>query len=453
MDKGYFIGKTFYEAGKKYVEEMSPFSEISRNVLYECNNISRIGNKEQYDLGLKSVDFNVDKAYDVVLVKSNGNEITIPSSKIARQGYDYLIYYDLEFNPIAEGILEVDIEINEQKVTLYVADEDWNFIDDIVGVRIEEIIKNSINTSNVSTISYSKIKDVPDNLSAIERGSYKAIFHQEYQSLMYNTIDTVVIDKMKCNESPYPNANKTNVTGQYWTNMTIKTKYSEGIEKASGYKVNIPIAGRYILLNWFIDKYNKYNFYIDIVCSKNGENTILKSVNSNTNYSENIIFDVPEDNIDIYILYRIPDTETSVNVSSTPKLYYGTRDLKHLLTSTNVIPYEPTTDYNPATKKYVDERTFSREVVPVNNVNDSLTLTTDMNQYATLAVPVEIILPTVTSFTELHLFFSGSEGVTIGTTDVKWESQVTIENNKSYEIIFTYVNESIGWLAKTVVYS
>ena len=105
-----------------------------------------------------------------------------------------------------------------------------------------------------------------------------------------------------------------------------------------------------------------------------------------------------------------------------------------------------------ATKEYVNER-VGNSVITVNNVNDSLTLTTDKNQYATLAVPVEIILPTVTSFTELHLFFNGSEGVTIGTTNVKWESQVTIENNKSYEIIFTYVNESIGWLAKTVVYS
>ena len=105
-----------------------------------------------------------------------------------------------------------------------------------------------------------------------------------------------------------------------------------------------------------------------------------------------------------------------------------------------------------ATKEYVNER-VGNSVITVNNVNDSLTLTTDKNQYATLAVPVEIILPTVTSFTELHLFFNGSEGVTIGTTNVKWESQVTIENNKSYEIIFTYVNESIGWLGKTIVYS
>ena len=105
-----------------------------------------------------------------------------------------------------------------------------------------------------------------------------------------------------------------------------------------------------------------------------------------------------------------------------------------------------------ATKGYVDKHVGNR-IITVNNVNDSLTLTTDKNQYATLAVPVEIILPTVTSFTELHLFFNGSEGVTIGTTNVKWESQVTIENNKSYEIIFTYVNESIGWLGKTIVYS
>lgn len=105
-----------------------------------------------------------------------------------------------------------------------------------------------------------------------------------------------------------------------------------------------------------------------------------------------------------------------------------------------------------ATKEYVDKHVGNR-IITVNNVNDSLTLTTNKLQYTTLTIPVEVILPTVTEYTEIHLFFNGSEGAELNTTNVKWESQVTIENNKSYEIIFTYVNESIGWLGKTIVYS
>lgn len=108
---------------------------------------------------------------------------------------------------------------------------------------------------------------------------------------------------------------------------------------------------------------------------------------------------------------------------------------------------------------YLHEKTreLMSEVIPVvkttNNVNNSLTLTTDKLQYTTLSIPVEIILPTVTTYTEIHLFFSGSEGAELNTTNVKWESQLTIENNKSYEVVFTYVNDVIGWLAKSIIYS
>ena len=105
-----------------------------------------------------------------------------------------------------------------------------------------------------------------------------------------------------------------------------------------------------------------------------------------------------------------------------------------------------------ATKEYVNER-VGNSVITVNNVNNSLTLTTDKNQYVTLVVPVEVILPTVTEYTEIHLFFNGSEGAELNTTNVKWESQLTIENNKSYEVVFTYVNDVIGWLAKSIIYN
>ena len=105
-----------------------------------------------------------------------------------------------------------------------------------------------------------------------------------------------------------------------------------------------------------------------------------------------------------------------------------------------------------ATKEYVNER-VGNSVITVNNVNDSLTLTTDKNQYVTLVVPVEVILPSVTEYTEIHLFFNGSEGAELNTTNVKWESQLTIENNKSYEVVFTYVNDVIGWLAKSIIYN
>ena len=117
----------------------------------------------------------------------------------------------------------------------------------------------------------------------------------------------------------------------------------------------------------------------------------------------------------------------------------------------------PTEDKDLVTKKYVDEKTASIDTT-INNTlpsNGLLTLTTDKIQTTTLATPTEIQLPEVTKYTEIHLFFTGVSGVTIGTgtTNVKWENQPTIEDNKTYELIFTHINDTIGWVAKTVVYS
>ena len=117
----------------------------------------------------------------------------------------------------------------------------------------------------------------------------------------------------------------------------------------------------------------------------------------------------------------------------------------------------PTEDKDLVTKKYVDEKTALIDTT-INNTlpsNGLLTLTTDKIQTTTLAVPTDITLPTVTGYTEIHLFFTGVSGVTIGTgtTNVKWENQPTIEDNKTYELIFTHINDTIGWVAKTVVYN
>ena len=109
-------------------------------------------------------------------------------------------------------------------------------------------------------------------------------------------------------------------------------------------------------------------------------------------------------------------------------------------------------NFNGVTKEYVDKH-VGNHIITVNNVNDSLTLTTNKTQYTTLTIPVEVILPTVTEYTEIHLFFNGLEGAELNTTNVKWESQLTIENNKSYEVVFTYVNDVIGWLAKSIIYN
>ena len=128
---------------------------------------------------------------------------------------------------------------------------------------------------------------------------------------------------------------------------------------------------------------------------------------------------------------------------------------EEILTKTNTKEYTPTGDYNPATKKYVDEKIASIDTTIDNTlpVNGSLNLTTSKFQTTTLASDTEFILPTVKVYTEIHLFFLGISGTNILDTNVAWNNKPTIEDNKKYEFIYTYVNSEIGWLGKAVVYT
>lgn len=94
---------------------------------------------------------------------------------------------------------------------------------------------------------------------------------------------------------------------------------------------------------------------------------------------------------------------------------------------------------------------YSDELVNTPIVGDVLNLTTHKNQTTTMQNNTTIVLPNVNSFIEIHLFFSTTSELTLQLpVDVKWQTQPTIEANKTYEFIFTYATE---WLGGCVVYS
>lgn len=88
-------------------------------------------------------------------------------------------------------------------------------------------------------------------------------------------------------------------------------------------------------------------------------------------------------------------------------------------------------------------------LVATNIIGTTLTLTTDKYQITTMVNGTEIVLPTVSSFTEIHLFFSASTNMTLILPNCKWQSQPTITSGKYYELIFTYTDT---WLGGVVVY-
>ena len=65
-----------------------------------------------------------------------------------------------------------------------------------------------------------------------------------------------------------------------------------------------------------------------------------------------------------------------------------------------------------------------------------------------------IIFPDVYKFIEIHLYISTTSALNLTfSKPIKWDKELTIEANKTYELIFKYINEKVGWIGKYEVYS
>ena len=92
-------------------------------------------------------------------------------------------------------------------------------------------------------------------------------------------------------------------------------------------------------------------------------------------------------------------------------------------------------------------------VVTTNISNNTLTLTTNKYQTTNMVSGTTLNLPSVTNYTEIHLFFTtGSTAPTITMPSGKYQKTPTINANTTYEFIFTYINATIGWLIGYIEY-
>ena len=85
--------------------------------------------------------------------------------------------------------------------------------------------------------------------------------------------------------------------------------------------------------------------------------------------------------------------------------------------------------------------------------NSIATLSTNKYQEVALVNGNTIVLPTVTKFTEIHLFFDTTSAINITFPEgIAWQNGVepVIEENKHYELIFTYRNGL--WLGGYITY-
>ena len=102
-------------------------------------------------------------------------------------------------------------------------------------------------------------------------------------------------------------------------------------------------------------------------------------------------------------------------------------------------------------KAKVDKIEQEDTPVEIPIVDNTLTLTTNKRQKANMKNNITIELPNVDKFTEIHLTFDTTEALTLTLPSIKWQSDINIEANKTYEFIFTYINNN--WLGGCVSYN
>ena len=89
-----------------------------------------------------------------------------------------------------------------------------------------------------------------------------------------------------------------------------------------------------------------------------------------------------------------------------------------------------------------------------NDISDNiLTLTKDKYQECEMLDGTEIVLPTLDTYEEIHLFFSTTADIAIVMPNgLKYQQIPSILANKTYEFIFTYTNTSKGWVFGYIEY-
>ena len=98
------------------------------------------------------------------------------------------------------------------------------------------------------------------------------------------------------------------------------------------------------------------------------------------------------------------------------------------------------------------EAALNPTVQSISVSGGKLTLTTSKYQkVSNLTDGTTIVFPSVSKFTELHLYFSTTSDINLNFPDCKWRVDPNIEEGKSYELIATY--NTMEWLVNLIVYS
>ena len=299
----------------------------------------------------------------------------------------------ISFNDGTEDITEnIIVDVSEQtSFTEYVNDYcvrlNYNADTNLIGVSVtkgvqtdngyEEIpctvtkatficilYSNLLNNNVIKNIKYKQIIQVPDKLDGLANNRYEVLNNKDYYYLYDNSF---VWDMNRINERLDENSGvtqNTSVTTVARRVIQVNQKESEGI----GFGQLVPIN-------------NKRNVSI---FANAGADVIVKVYNPNTkelmltmNFDTNNSFEFTKGYIPNYQLNGINNIFIAFTTKDTPSSYEYQNKVHNLivtdehtflkkeeiLTKANTKEYTPTNDYNPATKKYVDDSIKDAEVI------------------------------------------------------------------------------------------
>ena len=126
------------------------------------------------------------------------------------------------------------------------------------------------------------------------------------------------------------------------------------------------------------------------------------------------------------------------------------------------VPSEYVTDEELEAKGYLtqhqDLSDYAKKdtLTTVSVASNTLTLTVDKYQYTQITGDTTIVLPSVSGFAEIHLFFdlfsSFTGAITLSsTTKIRYQQELTFEASNGYELILTNI-PAMGWLVGLVKY-
>lgn len=280
---------------------------------------------------------------------------------------------------------------------------------------------NLIPDKLINDVDYNKLNNIPQRIKDIEENKVAMLSIKDFASLKYpldlTQVDlNVTLPNETCNAS-YKNS--FNDSGIFYINNSESNGY-RGIKLedyySNGYCVRICINDA----SDVIVKIVRYSYFYETFdvpyTNLKSDGTLERSIEWYDPYA-------PSGKTDIYVLFAKKDGTQYGEVST-------------------FCVYKNNEFFTPK-----DENLIS--LTPSNNV---VTVTTTPHQTINVSEGTEIKLPTVTDFTEIHLFIKPAANVNITLPTCKWQEEklTSLTANKMYEFIFTY---AVEWLGKVIVYN